>query len=863
MFSWFAALLRTLIARRRAESELDDELRFHVEMETQANLERGLSASEARRVALGDLGGVTQARESVRQVRALWFESVWQDARHACRGLWRRPALSAAAIAMLALAIGITTAMFTVVDALILRPVPFSQPDTLAYIMLRHGQRGSNAPAAVLRAWQQSSAFAHAESADSTTAGITAEGRVAERRISRVTPGVFDMLDDVRPLLGRLANESDIGRSVLLSEDVWRTLFHADREIVGRSVTIDGAPQVVIGVLPSEFRFPSWSTALWQVVSPEQRPASIPSRLVRFAPNVPRPDALRLATAAALTADPTLAGATLEARPLIDEFIDPYYQRAIPVLAGGVVLVFLVLCANVSSLLLARLTARQREFSMRSALGASRGRLIRQAFAESCVLGAFGTVAGIAIGWMLVALSRSFLPEAFPLRTLNTLSLDLRALGITSVSGMAATAAAGLIPAWIGTRGTPTTSLRVAELGSTQTCGARTLTRAMQVGEVALACTLLVAGILLVRSFVNLSRADRGFDTKGKVGVMVWLPSEGFPDPVSRALGTRRIEEEVRQLAGVQHVAWSYGLPPHGGFTFSGTWRSDAPGATELTMDVNAYVVSPEFFGLYGIPLLRGRLLEAADRGRPLVLVSERLSQLLWPGGDPIGRTFSVEGGGTMGTLQVVGLVKETHFPSLDTTLDLPQYYIPLGEGPTTPAMLNIGCSPMCPNADLVRKVILATHPAIRVRDVRVSVLEDLYLEQLARPRATAALALAFAVIALLAAAGGLFSVLSHSVQRRKREFGIRTALGASPGQVRQVVFRDGLVVAAAGVAIGSATAWLLARALTGLQYGVTIADPVTWSAVLSLLLLTTTAACWRPAWQATRSDLVAILREE
>jgi predicted lysophospholipase L1 biosynthesis ABC-type transport system permease subunit len=216
-----------------------------------------------------------------------------------------------------------------------------------------------------------------------------------------------------------------------------------------------------------------------------------------------------------------------------------------------------------------------------------------------------------------------------------------------------------------------------------------------------------------------------------------------------------------------------------------------------------------------------------------------------------------------MGTLQVVGLVKETHFPSLDTTLDLPQYYIPLGEGPTTPAMLNIGCSPMCPNADLVRKVILATHPAIRVRDVRVSVLEDLYLEQLARPRATAALALAFAVIALLAAAGGLFSVLSHSVQRRKREFGIRTALGASPGQVRQVVFRDGLVVAAAGVAIGSATAWLLARALTGLQYGVTIADPVTWSAVLSLLLLTTTAACWRPAWQATRSDLVAILREE
>lgn len=340
------------------------------------------------------------------------------------------------------------------------------------------------------------------------------------------------------------------------------------------------------------------------------------------------------------------------------------------------------------------------------------------------------------------------------------------------------------------------------------------------------------------------------------------LAGQGFPDSASRALGARRIEEDVRQLPGVQHVAWSYGLPPNGGGVWSGIWRSDAPGPIAVETDVHGYVVGPEFFALYGIPLLRGRLLEPADQ-RSLVVISERLAHLLWPGLDPVGRTFSVDGQGTKGTFQVVGLVKETHFPSLDAKLDRPQFYMPLGSAQTTPAMLSIGCDPVCPKADLVRQLVLAIHPSIRVSDVRVQLLEDVYFEQLARPRATAALGLAFAAIALLTSAGGLFSVLSYAVARRKREFGIRTALGASPNQVRRLVLRDGLIVAASGMAIGSATAWLLARALTALQYGVAVTDPVTWCSVLGLLGLTTVAACWRPARQAMRNDLVALLREE
>jgi len=862
MFAWLAACLRKVFTRRRAESELDEELQYHIEMETRAHLARGLSAAEARRLALGSLGGVTQATESVRAVRTLWVESVWQDVRHACRVLRRRPAVSVAAVSMLALGIGITTAMFTVVDALILRPVPFHASDQLAYVLMFSGRQGRNPGPDVLRAWQHSPAFANAESADTGTAGISVDGIVVARRISHVTPGVFDMLGSVRPILGRLFVASDTGNGILLSEDAWRNLFHADSAIVGRAVTIDGTPQVVVGVLPAEFRFPSWNTAIWQAVSLESPPASSPSRIVRFASNVPRLDALRVATDTARAADPTVAQFSAQARPLVDEFLDPYYKRAVPVLASGVVLVFFVLCANVSSLLLARLTARQREFSMRSALGASRGRLIRQAFVESCVLGALGAIAGIAIGWTLVSLSRSFLPGAFLLRTLNPVDIDLRTLVVTSVAGVVATLAAGLVPAWIGTRLAPDASLRVTERGGTETRGARAATRALLVGEIALACTLLVVATLLVRSFINLSSADRGLDANGKLVAMIWLPKPAFPDPAARAAGARRIEDEVRALPGVQHVAWSYGLPPEGGWTQSGKWQSDAPGAAVIQMDVDGYTVGPEFFALYGIALARGRMFEPAD-AQGSVVVSERLARLLWPGLDPIGRTFSLEDRGTMRVAgQVIGIVKETHFPSLDAKLDKPQLYRRFS-AVQVPAMLSIACAPTCPKVDVVRQLVMAIHPSIRVSDIRIQVLEDVYFEQLARPRATAALSFAFAAIALLASAGGLFSVLSYAVARRKREFGIRTALGASPNDIRQLVFRDGVGVASTGLVIGTATAWLLARALTALQYGVAVTDPITWGAVVGLLALTTVAACWRPARQATRAELVVLLREE
>jgi putative ABC transport system permease protein len=861
MFEAVVTRLRSLLQRRRVAREMDDELRFHIEMEIQSNIERGLPAAEARRMALRDFGGFDRAREAITDVRASWIDSMWQDIRYAFRGLARRPGWAITAIGMLGLGIGITTAMFTIVDTLILRPVPFRDPDQLSFVYMGTDRGGrTNVAPSVLRAWRESPAFTRAEAAVPDTSLVEVNGSVVTRGMARITPGLFDLLGGVRPVRGRLfdANEvrAGIDEEVVLSEDVWRSLYHADPAIVGRRVTIDGDSLVVIGVLPSSFRFPSWNTVIWRAVDFEA-PAAMerPRVYVRFAPEVPREEALRMATEAARDADSANANLRVLAYPLAGLVLDSYYQRAVPLLAGGVVLVFLVLCSNACSLLLARFTARRREFSMRSALGASRLRLVRQALVESGVLGAMGIMAGIGIGLALVSFSRAFLPEAFLLRTLNPLNIDTRALAVASAAGVVATLWAGLLPAWIGTRLDAEKSLRVTEQGGTETRGARTITRALLIGEVALACTLLVGATLLVRSFGNLSSVERGLDTEGVIIATMSIPSAAFPDSTSRAGVARTIEEMVGRLPGVRHVAWSYGFPPKGGAFSFGQWQSDAPDTPVVDMVVDRYYVGPEFFSLHGIPLLRGRTFLPSDSENDVV-VGERLAAALWPGLNPIGRGF----GFGEERFRVIGLAREIHHPSLNAALDRPEFYHRFGGVGTYP-MMSLQCGDTCPDAAVVRQQIVAAHPAIQVVDVRP--MEDAYFEELARPRAAAALSFAFAAIAVLAVAGGLFSVLSFAVSRRRREFGIRTALGASPAQIRRVVLRDGITVGVVGVAVGAVCAFLLARALTSVQYGVTATDPLSWAVVLGLLALTTIAASWWPARQAARTDPVLLLREE
>src|SRR5688572_20399786 len=353
--------------------------------------------------------------------------------------------------AMFGLAVVLPTTTFTIVDALILRPVTFKDVDQLATVIMGSPRGGPSPTSDVLRAWKASPAFAAVAGARTATALVTTGAGAATRQMAHVTPELFDLLGGVRPIRGRLfdATEGRPGTDdrVLLSEDVWRSLYDADPALVGRAITIDNQPVTVVGILPADFRFPNWNTVVWKADTFEANPSERPSVYVRFAPTIPRADALGVATRAAQSVNASYAKQTAQARSLAGDQLDQYYQRAVPLLSGGVILLFLVLCANVSSLLLTGFTARGREFATRAALGASRGRLVRQAFLESALCGTGGIIAGAAVGWVLVSVSRVVLPQAALLRSLNPLNIDARALILTSIAGLVATFVAGVLPA--------------------------------------------------------------------------------------------------------------------------------------------------------------------------------------------------------------------------------------------------------------------------------------------------------------------------------------------------------------------------------------------------------------------------------
>ncbi|HEU4938569.1 MAG TPA: FtsX-like permease family protein [Vicinamibacterales bacterium] len=849
---------RNLRQRRQAEREFDDEAAFHLEMETEANIARGMSREDARLTALRSFGGVVQARENVRDARALRIESLWLDARYAARALMAQPRFICAAAGMLALAIGISTAMFTIIDALILRPVPFRDPAQLAHIWMGTDRGGRTVVSpAVLNAWRESAAFEAAESAMPGTVLLQAGETVVARESATVTPGIFKMLSNVRALRGRLFDPTD-GRPgqtdrVLVSETLWRTVYGSDPAFVGSSITVDGNRLSVVGILPSEFKFPSARTVLWRPTDLAGS-ADMAKAYVRFAANMARSDALRLATEAARTAD----GNNAQLRPWVYPLAgltDTNATQSVRVLAGGVVLVFLVLCANVCGLLLARLTARRREFAMRAALGASRGRLLRQALAESVVLAAAGMAGGAVVAWAFVSVSQQVIPETLLLQTLNPLTLDARAILMTSAFGVVAILVSGLLPAWLGTSVHAGDSLRVVDRGATEAPAARIIGRTLVTIEVALACTLLVGATLLTRSFVKMSQADRGLQTDGITTVWLTLGSKATTDPAARTALARSLDDELRQLPGVRQVAWSYGLPPHGGMLSFGDWISDLPGALPVNLTLERYVVTPELFALYQIPIVRGRGFTSSDTFSN-VIISQALASRLWGEGDPVGHSFRFIGE----TFYVVGVAREIHFPSLDPRADVPEFYHPYTEVSFTP-MVSLRCEPGCPDTAVIRHRLAISHPAVRVQ--AADTVDSKYVAELARPRAAAAVALTFAVFALTATAAGLFSVLSYAVTRRRREFGIRTALGATPRRVRQVVLRDGLIVATTGLALGTLFAITLSGALRSLQYGVTSSDPLSWAIVLAVVAVTTLAASWFPARSAARLDPLVLLREE
>lgn len=789
---------------------------------------------------------------------------------HAWRRLSARPGSALLAAGMLGLGIALTTAMFTIADALILRPIPFKDPDRLGWIHTRNDRGGRTVASVDLyRAWRTSGIFDGVEGASTIgaaarTAVINAGGQELIRGSARVSSGLFALLG-VSPIRGRVftPDEGQAGTEdrVILSETLWRSLYSSDPHLIGRSIQVDDRPHLVVGIMPADFRFPNWDTVVWRPIdffAPAPRLATmLPAVYARWSRQLPTADAEARATQVLHTVDPTMARMRVQLDPVVSaNRRDEYYKRAVPMLAGGVALVFLVLCANVSGLLLAQFTTRRREYAVCAALGASRGRLVREAAAESTLLGLGAVLMGLGLAWALVAIARGYLPESFLLRSLNPLNLDVRAIAAASVLGFVATVLSGILPAWLGTAPGGSGALRAIERGGTETRPARLAARTLLVVEIALACALLSGATLLVRSFINLSGADRGLRTENMVTGWIEIPSAVFKTPADRRAVATALEETLRSTPGIQGVALSLGAPPGGGGVhFGDDWVSDAPGSPQMDLTFSSYNVRPDFFALYGIPILRGRVHAPGDPDNAVV-VGERLASIFWPGADPIGRSF----GDARQKFHVIGLAREINLPTLESRQDMPEIYFSFGSGGGQ-AMLSIGCAGACPSLPSLRRSIQGVHAGLRL--INLGALDDAYAEHLSRPRAAAALGGAFAVVALAAAAGGLLSVLTYAVNRRRREFGIRSAIGASSTQIRRLVLKDGATVAAIGLALGVGAGWLLDRAMSAMQYGVTPNDPVTWMIVVAVAGVTTLAASWRPAGQAMRVDPAKLLRED
>ncbi len=776
------------------------------------------------------------------------------------RRLARQPRAAVGAIALLTLAIGVTSAMFTIVDAFIVRPAPYRDAEDLSRLWLQGP--GARTDFAQVRAWRDSGIFEAVLPVVINTSGeFKNSSGVVTRRGSRVTPGTFADLG-VSPLLGRefIKGEGTDGNDdyVLLSEEVWRETFSADPLIVGKVVDVSGRPTVVVGVMPAGLRFPVQGEGIWRPLDIDRPPATMPSNqvlvFVRRQPGMPPSEAERLATDIAVRQQGSAVKATTRS---VGSQLDDYSRESIVSLAIGVGLVFVLLCANVTNLILARTAARRSEFGVCTAMGASRFRLLRQVLLENAAVGVVATLLGLALAYGLVALARETLPADLVWRTLNHLDIDLRAVAATSTIGFLAVLFAGLPAAWFGTRTDVNQSIGQSR-GGTDSPGSRRLTKGLLVVEVAMAVAVLASAGLHVRSFVNLTNADRGIDADSVLVATLTMPETPGQSAVSTSVLARDIEARLAALPGIARVNRTSNVPPeNGSMHFGFEIRTDVPDSTPVPVELmRSYYVGTGFFETFGIRIIEGRSFESTDTEHTVVL-SERLARQLYGDVSPVGRTITL----WKQTQHIVGVATEIRNSMTEPREDHPEFYQFWSPSATAKTVrFGIRCGQPCAPHESIREVITSVSAGIDVTSIRP--LSDDFSEQLARPRTAAVVATAFSGLALLATAAGLYGVLAYAVSRRRREFGIRAALGAHPSDLRRLVLRDGLMVTFAGLGVGLGAGWGLAKWLASVQYGVTFFDPMTWAVVTATVGIVAIVASWTPARTAMRVDPVEMLRE-
>ena len=803
------------------------------------------------------------------------------DFRYAFRTLRQSPRFSVAAVVALALGIGANSAMFSVVYGVLLRPLPFPQPDRLVFVQeasLRHEGTSPTSPA-TLRDWrEQQHVFESMAAAELWGASVTGSGRPEEVSGLRVSPSLLSVLR-VSPALGR-GFQDDEEQTVVLSHALWERRFGGNRAAIGRDVILNGASYRVIGVMPAGFRFPPfWAekAELWVPLRfAADRANDRGSRSLRVFARLRDGVTLGQAQAEMSTiasrlqhAFPESYGTDAGARVLsLAEVTVGRVKPALLVLLGAVTFLLLLACANVANLLLARASGRQKEMALRLALGAPRWRLVRQLLAESLTLSAAGGAVGLMLAWAAVHALAAAIPDAsrFTLPRYQELGIGtvviLFTFGVCAVTGVLF----GLAPALQFSRLDLQGTLKEGGRGTSHRT--RTIPRSLLVvGEVAVSLMLLAGAGLMARSMARLGAVDAGFDPRHVLTMRVVLSGPAYAAPEKRTRFYRQAIEQVAAVPGVESAAGINHLPLAGDlWTFSFTVEgrpapklADVPGAAFR-------VATPGYFQTMGVPLLRGRdVSERDDSGAPLVVVINRtMAQRYWPGEDAVGKRIRLGGPNSKSPwITVVGVIKdveqaewgaaagnEFYFPYRQNPEDIQKYITVVARAAGDRAAM----------AGAIEQGIRSLDQDALVADV--ATMRQVVERAVWQPRSSTRLFAGFAALALVLAAIGIYGVISYGVSQRRQEIGIRMALGARPADVLGAVLGEGALLAAAGTALGLAGALALTRYLASLLYEVSATDPAVLAASAGILVVIAMGAAFLPALRATRVDPVIALRE-
>ena len=871
------ATLRGLLRRRQIDGEIEEELRDHLEREIERYRSQGLPSQEARRLALRDLGGLTQTRESTRDVRATWLDSCWRDLKHGARLLRRSPRFTLTALTVLVLGIGSTTAIFSVAYAVLVRPLPYADAERLVFLA---EHQGSGIAWPNFDDWRQRASSFDGLASSLGDAVIVTSGQFPKRLDSRsVTVNFFGVLG-VSAVQGRLFDDSDV-RPDATSTAVVNYAFSV-REFgsapaaIGQTVSFNRRPYTVIGVLPPGFQYMSPADVYLllepQVAANYRGMQSRGNHTTLFAVarlkrgvdvTSARAEMQNITAALALEYPETNRSRSgIYLVPLADRVVGEI-APTLTVLAGGVALLLLIACVNLASLLLSRSASRAHEFGVRAAIGGTRWSLIRQLLVEHGLLVAAGGVLGALAGAAILNGLVSMAPPDTP--RLDEVRLDPAVLAATTLFSCACAFLFGVLPALRTGAGGSETLLRSGRSSTRQNS---LLRRGLLIGEVAVATVLLCGSGLMVRTMVRLSHVDPGFDPHNLQTVMFSLGGPAWPDPKKQAFFAE-VVERLRAVPGVENAAITYSLPILGSnwwnwFTVAG--RPIPPGAVMMDLPSAGMVpVSATYFETLRIPLIKGRSFSRSDTpdSEPVAIINSSLVDLYFRDEDPIGKQIRLagsrpsEGYGPWRT--IVGVVGDVKQHGIDQ-LTPQQIFMPVVQQ-TRSIVFAVART-------RGTVAVSAIETAIRDLDRSVPVFNDRTVDQVmreaaSRRRVAATVLTIFAAAAVLLAAIGLYGVIAQNVTARRREIGVRMALGATSDRILRLFLRAGLLIVTIGIGCGLLAAVAAARSLATLVFGVTPRDPATLAAVAALLTAVTLLASYLPARSATRVDPVEALRSE